>query len=346
MEPVLLQKMLTDLNVDGFLEENAKNAFTYAIKSIIDHVIFKLDPWGRTAYKKRLINELKAKQIEFFSQAMNRVNDIKVNELNKINDERKIMQETLKYLNNPVFIEFVQSLKTSKYNWKGKSKNNNKYSSEDESWWDTFCDLMNKRHEPWRAKLLAEALKIQTTGIGSVSITTIWKIASLPPHSWEDLTQFLSLAGEIWVNGEYKMTVIPGAYSKISQLDYSVRNDMRRLVSDLDTSLNEDGLTRSESGPIVLSRNDENVFKLNGKEYKMITSPNYEDPFFTDEDIIDKDFMKSYFRFYGIWLSYIGEEIVQLAVDISVHEEAELLFEKCKIELLEDGLTIEESGMP
>jgi hypothetical protein len=343
MDPIFINKIISAIEFEKSLEETSKKAIIKAINSIFDYVKFKLDPWSRRAYKKQLINVLKERQIEYVSNAIAKINEIKVGNLQKFQTEEQIINETLKYLQSPVFIEFVNNISKSSFNWKGGARKEEKVYHEEEAWWDKFCELMNKRHERWRAKLFAEALKIQTTGMGYVGYTTLWKIASLPPHSWIDLTQFLSLSGEIWVNDEYKMSVIPGAFSKISQLDYSLNDGRRRLVSDLETSLTDDGLTRTESGPIVLKKSDDNKFILNNRVYDIIVDPNYEDPYLTDENLQDDEFLKKYFRMFGIWLSYIGEEIIQLASEKFVHKEAEDLFNKYRIELEgEDGILFKE----
>ncbi|NOZ62694.1 MAG: hypothetical protein GXO74_13565 [Calditrichaeota bacterium] len=339
MDPISFSKIVSSLEIEKALNNTTQKTFSNALSSIYDYVRFKIDPWGRITYKKKLIAALKDKQIEFLSNSIAKINELKIAEINNLQTEEKILTETLKYLQNPVFIEFVKNITKPSFNWKGGSRKKEKAFYNEEAWWDKFCELMNKRHEEWRAKLFAEALKIQASGQGYVGYTTLWKIASLPPHSWIDLTQYMSLAGQIWVNGEFKFTVIPGAFSKISQLDYSIGNGERRLLSDLETSLTEDNLTRQETGPIVLKKSDDNKFILNDIEYSFVVDPNYEDPLLTDEDL-DKDskFLKNYFRFYGIWLSYIGEEIIQLSSDDAVHEEAEILFNKCKVDLEQDGI--------
>ena len=76
-------------------------------------------------------------------------------------------------------------------------------------------------------------------------------------------------------------------------------------------------------------------------EYEIIVDPNYEDPYLTDEDLADNEFLKEYFRIFGIWLTYIGEEIIQLAFEKHIHPEIENIFKKCLIELEEDGLKFE-----
>lgn len=339
MEPLTFGNIVSSLGIEKVIDNASKKILFHALSSIYNYVKFRIDPWGRTEYKKRLISALKDSQIEMVSNSFSRINELKKKEINNLDTEERIINDTLKYLQNPVFIEFVKNIKKPSFNWKGGSRKKEKAYYDEDAWWDKFCELMNKRNEEWRAKLFAEALKIQASGNGFVGYTTLWKIASLPPHSWIDLTQYMSLAGQIWVNGEFKFTVIPGSFSKISQMDYAISNGERRLLSDLETSLTEDSLTRQESGPIVLKKSDDNRFVLNNNEYKIIIDPNYEDPLLTDEDL-DKDaeFLKNYFRFYGIWLSYIGEEIIQLSSENVVHDEAELIFKRGKIELEEDGI--------
>jgi len=341
MNEILLQKAISSITSTDAIEAFSKKTMLNALEAIIKHARFRIDPWSRNSYKQQLVDILKSKQMNFVSEAFDRINDLRMKELQKKRSEEDILSEVLRYLQSPVFIEFVNAISKRKFNWKSKTNKEDERYHEDGAWWDQFCELMNRRHEPWRAQLLAEAMRVQSSGVGKVGYTTLWKIASLPPHSWNDLSQFLSLAGEIWVNGEYKMTVILGAFSKVSQIDYLINDGNRRLVSDLDTALTEDGLTRTEAGPIVLKREDDNQYILNGKRYKIITDPDYEDPYLIDNDTKDLDFIKNHFRFFGLRLTYVGEEIIQLASEIAVHQEAEIIFKMCNDELEEDGIVIQ-----
>ena len=193
MESSLLSQLITSIDSESILTETSKTAISGAIKSIYNYVKFKIDPWDRIEYKKKLIDVLKSRQIELVSKSLAKINELEYDKVKSLTTEHEVIAETLKYLQNPVFIEFVRSVSKPSFNWKGGSRKKEKQYYDNAMWWDTFCELMNRRNEEWRAKLLGEALKIQTKNEGCIGYTTLWKIAALPPHSWIDLTQFLSI---------------------------------------------------------------------------------------------------------------------------------------------------------
>lgn len=332
-----------DFNVNDFfsaypsLSEGAQKGVLKAIEGIFGSVKNRVNSSPKNQLK--LFEEIFNKRnLDHFDKALKKYYDQKLL-TNDYPDSAEI-QELVSSITGNVFRSFLESANQDNKNWQGGSRKDEKDFYNDDHWWDTFCNYLKQRHEPWRSKLLAEALKVKVMCNEYVNYTTLWKIATLPPHSWIDLTQFLSLAGEIRVNDKYFMTVIPGAFSKVSQLEYEVSKGKRRLISDLDTCLTEDGLTRTESGPIVLNKNDRNTFVLNGKFYEIIADENYVDPLVDDGDLIQENGLEDKIRFYGIWLSYVGEEIIQLNHERHVHHEAEKIFELCKKELEEDGVSI------
>lgn len=333
--------LVTTVTTSKELNEVSKKILGKGISKIYSYVKFKLDPYGRMDFQKQLIDALKEKQLDFFKHSLDIIQEKQLSLIKESDNNHSIIEATMDYLNNPVFIEFVKSINSKNSNWKGGSRRQEKKYIHEDSWWDIFCELMNKRHEEWRAKLLSQAMKIQVSGEGIVNSTTLWKIATLPAHSWFDLTEFLSLSGEIWVNDKYYMTAMLGGFSKISRLDYLALNGERRLVSDLDTSLTQDGLSNSESGPIILRKEDTNHFVIGDEKYKICVDPDYEDPYITDENLEDTDFHKNYFRIYGIWLSYSGEEIIQLVENVETHKESKRLFNFCMEEIqTEDGIVL------
>jgi len=161
----------------------------------------------------------------------------------------------------------------------------------------------------------------------------------LPPHSWEDLIQYKSIAGELWVNDQFQYHFLPGTYSILSAIEY-ITDDKPRLISDLIESLDEDNL-QQDSGVIVLDEDDKNIFKLNGKDYLVEKMEDYEDPMFEN---VEGTSLEGKLRIYGTKLTYIGEEILDLALDIPAADDVEELFEYALSSLKEDRIRFRKLG--
>jgi hypothetical protein len=336
-------KMLNQ--IEKFLDpvdDVSRSAFTKTLEAIERYARLRIDPWSSTKHKEKLIETVKESQIKFLSDVVGLIHQKKIAEIQKFNSEEQILNEVSNIIQNPVFVEFVKSISEPSFNWKGGSSQNTDEFYEDEAWWDKFLEIIKGYKEEWRVKLLAEVLKLKAKDNQYVGYSTLWKIVTLPPHSWEDLVEFSSIAGELWVNGRYVCRIIPGIFSKILQISYTNNSGIKRLVPELETSLSDEGLTRTETGPFILRRNDENVFILGEKRFRISTSENYEDPTISDEHMIDEEFEKNCFRLYGIWLSYMGEEILQLSYNRFISEDSFEILNKCILDAKEDGIIFEE----
>lgn len=334
------QKIQTDLtnNLTDYISHTSKlssektTILSKAVGSIIDYVAYKSDPKGNRFLVKNVKEGITKQHEAIINTALSLYTNIITKELESQETIEGLFLKTEKYFSNSSFQSFLKLLteppETSKRKKREKSKfHNNK------TWWDRFCELLDGRYEEWRHVLLGTALYRESEHQGSLSYTTLWQIVHLPPHSWDDLTQYKSIAGEVWVNGQFHYNFFPATYSALSTMDYSI-DDNRRLICDLCEALSEDNL-QHDSGVIVLNEEDENIFKINGRQYLIVKNKNYEDPVFEN---VENTPLEGKLRLFGTKLTYVGEEILDLATGIPVHAEVDKLFELAAKVLSDEGI--------
>ncbi|MEP1444749.1 MAG: hypothetical protein ABJK37_01370 [Paraglaciecola sp.] len=342
MEPEkILDKLLLGLGEDigstlG-LNKTQKSLLNKAFNGIFEYAKFKVDPHGHKALTSKVNQAIIGSKIALIENALQKHNELILEKLETVDSSELALYELNKLINSPTIESFislvVDASKESALISTPKKKKAKSHYYEGASWWHRFCEHLDKKYEDWRHDLFARALFLEQQNEGSISYSTLWQIAMLPPEQWEELEQYRSLAAELFVDGEFYGFVIPGTYSVRSAIDFSYCSE-RRFLNDLISSMEHDRHI-DDTGVIGLPKEAEILIKYGNKQKVMYLSDEYEDPQF---DEVEGTPLQNQVRFFCSKLSRIGEELLDLATDVSPNPDSVRIIELGLDNLGEEGV--------
>lgn len=261
------------------------------------------------------------------------------------NTKRLALQKAIEYVHNPIFQEFLDELK--KPTFKRKKRKKATFLRDDGAWWEQFTQFLSTRREKWRDKLLGKALSVSAQAMDKeeepIAFSTLWRIATMPAHSFIDLMQFKAIAGILESSDDINIHFIPGTFNFIDKTEFShpsTAQEKKRLLTELTSSIISDGFA-DDAGLIAMDYPGKIMFHIDDTVYDVVKGDEYEDPLEYQE--IDPDNpeqaqterkkLAHKIRMYGFYLNYIGEEVLDLSDDVEPSPEREDIL-KAGIEML------------
>ena len=338
----ILEKLLLgigeDIGSSLGLDKTQTSLLNRAFIGIIEYAKFKADPHGHKALPSKVNKAITSSNIALIESTLQKRNELILQKLDPINGSELQLYEVTKMINSPTIKSFIKLVvdesKQSELLSKPRKKKTKSRYYEEASWWHRFCEHLDKRYEDWRHELFAKALFLEQQNEGAISYSTLWQIALLPPEQWEDLAQYRSLAAELYVDGEFYGFVIPGTYSVRSAVDFDDGIGGRRFINDLISAMEHDK-NIDDSGVISVPKDAEVLVKFSNKQKLMYLGDDYEDPQF---DNVEDTPLQNRIRFFCSSLSRTGEELLDLAADISPSPDCERVIELGLNNIGEEGV--------
>ncbi|MCH2160219.1 MAG: hypothetical protein MK096_15750, partial [Oleiphilaceae bacterium] len=320
------------------LDKTQKSLLNRAFNGIIEYAKCKADPHGYKALTSKANEAINMSRLELIERTLQKRNELILQKFDPINGSELQLYEVTKMINSPTIKSFIklvvdESKQDELLSKPRKKKTKSRY-YEEASWWHRFCEHLNKRYEDWRHELFAKVLFLEQQNEGAISYSTLWQIALLPPEQWEDLAQYRSLAAELYVDGEFYGFVIPGTYSVRSAVDFDDCIGGRRFINDLISAMEHDKHI-DNSGVISIPKDAEVLVKYSDKQKLMYLGDDYVDPEYDD---VENTPLQSRVRFFCSRLSRTGEELLDLATDISPSPDCERVIELGLDNIGEEGV--------
>lgn len=268
---------------------------------------------------------------------------------------RAALRKAIEYVHNPVFTSFLDELRKPSISRKKRKRAS--ILQDDNAWWEQFSQFLSTRREEWRDKLLGKALSVSAKAMHNeeepIAFSTLWRIATMPTHSFVDLMQLKALAGILNNNDDISVHFIPATFSFLDKTEFSHATTLKgkkRLLTELQSSIVSDGFA-DDTGLIAMDYPGEISFHIDNDIYEVVKDSGYEDPL-EYQEINPNDPEQSEttakklehkIRMYGFYLNYIGEEILDLYDDVEYSPERRNILEG-GIEILrkDDGIIFKE----